>query len=351
MSVGQGVLTGDLSYIGVGREITYGTYVTGTAALNFLSASFKAKKETKILEEIQTKRTNSHSIQMGKIVTGDLETYYSPRNLACNYFLQNAFGGGPVTSATATGDTAGAVSFSHQVDVANFAATYSSLSINMRKGEVTNGKVFEYSGIRVNDLTLSAKIDDALSMKLSMVARDVTITGNDVAGSLTSTESQMPLSFVNGRFSVETSETALTTTSYWNVSAFEFKLSNNLKSDAASRRIGSDVLSVLPAGLAQFDLKATVRFDTTTAFDAMMAGTRLAAEFMFEGPTMTGSKLRESIKITLPYVLVSDAGDPEIKGPNDPLTSEIVFAVLRDGTTTTGYAVRATVINDVSSYA
>jgi hypothetical protein len=351
MSVGDGVLVGNLSYVCIGREVTYGTYVTATAGINFMSATMKAMKETKILEEVQTSRTNSNFIQLGKTIEGDIEAVYSPRNLGMNYLLQNAFGGGPVTSATATGDTAGAVSFTHQIDIANFAATYSSLSMNCRKGEATTGKIFEYSGIRVSELGLSAEIDNALIMTASLIAKDVTLSANDVSSKLdTTTAIQVPLSFVDGRFSVETSTAGLTTTSYWSVQKFDFKINNNLKSDSGSRRIGSDTLQVLPAGLAQFELSATVRFDTTTAFDAMMAGTRLCAEFEFQGATLTGSKLRESIKITMPFVMVSDAGDPEISSAQDPLTSEITFAVLRDPTTS-GYAVRAVVLNNTASYA
>jgi hypothetical protein len=158
------------------------------------------------------------------------------------------------------------------------------------------------------------------------------------------------LSFVNGRFSVETSPGALTSTSFWHVQNVEVKVSNNLMSDSSARRIGSDTLQVLPAGLAQFELKATLRFDTTTAYDSMMAGTRLAAEFFFEGKTMTSSAIKESIKLTMPYVVISDSGDPEIGGPNEMLTSEVTFAVLRDPTAS-GYALKAVVVNDTSSYA
>jgi hypothetical protein len=350
MGVGDGVLVSNLSYLAIGREATYGTYATATAHFAFLSATMKATKETKVLEEIQTSRTNSRSIQLGKTIEGDIEAYYSPRNLGLNYLLQNAFGGGPVTSATATGDTTGAATFEHTVNIANFQTTYSSLSINCRKGQTTTGKIFEYSGIRVSELTLKAEIDEPLMMSVSLIGKDVTLSANDVSGLAdTTTADQVPMSFVNGRFSVETATGSLTTTSYWSVQSFEFKINNNLNADSAARRIGSDVLQVLPAGLAQFSLSASIRFDTTTAFDAMMAGTRLAAEFEFEGPTMTGSTLRERIKITMPYVLVSDAGDPEISSAQDPLTSEVTFAVLRDPTTS-GYAVRANIRNLVSSY-
>lgn len=348
MAVGQGSLVGDLSYFAVGRETTYGTYATSTAGLNFLSASMKAMKEIKILEEIQTSRTNSNWISLGKVVEGEVEFYFSPRSDACNYLLQNAFGGGPVTSATATGETTGGTAFTHTVNISNFDQTYSSICVNMRKGDSTSGKVFEYTGIRINEFSLSAEMDEALKASASMIAKDSTSTTNDVASAIT-TLTQFPLSFVNGRFSVETSTGALTTTSYWHVQSVEFKVSNNLNSDSGSRRIGTDTLQVLPAGLAQFELKCSLRFDTTTAIAANMAGTRLSAEFEFLGDTLSGSAIREGVKLVFPYVVVSDPGDPDVGGPNEMLTSEVSFAVLRDPTSG-GYAVRALVTNATSGY-
>ncbi|MEK6772360.1 MAG: phage tail tube protein [Bdellovibrionota bacterium] len=333
----------------IGREVTYGTYVTGTAGLNVISASLKAIKDTKILEEIQTSRTNSNFIQLGKTIEGEIEFVWSPRNAASNYLLQNAFGGGPVTSATATGETAGGAAFSHIINVANFDQTYSSLSINMRKGDSASSKIFQYSGLRVNEFSFSAEIDEPLMANVSLVGKDVSITSNDVSASLNTT-SQIPLSFVSGRLSVEASTAALTTTSFWHVQSFELKVANNLKSDSSARRIGSDTLQVLPAGLSQFEFSCTMRFDTTTAFDAMMAGTRLVGEFEFLGDTLTTSIIRQGLKVNMPYLIIKDAGDPEIGGPNEVLTSEITFAVLRDPTSG-GYAVRAQVTNDTSSYA
>jgi len=349
MAVGQGALINGLSYLAIGRETTYGTYVTGTAGLNFLSASLKGMKERKILEEIQTSRTNSNSLGLGRTVEGEIECYYSPRSLAANYLLINAFGGGPVTSATATGETAGGGAFSHTINIANFDQTYSSLSINMRKGDSASAKIVEYSGLRVNELAITAEIDEPLVMNFGLIGKDWSNSTNDVSSSL-STSTQIPLSFVNGRFSVETSTGALTTTSFWHVQSVELVLKNNLKADASSRRIGSDTLAVLPPGLAQIELKATIRFDTTTAIDAMKNGTRLVAELEFQGDTLTGSAVKEGIKLTMPWVEVSDAGDPEIGGPNEFLTSEVSFLVLRDPTSS-GYALRALVNNLTSSYA
>lgn len=346
MSVGQGSNMGHGSYIGFAREITYGTYVTGTSGLNFLSASLKMTKETKILEEIQTSRTNSNFIQLGRTVEGDIEFYWAPRSVASNYLLQNAFGGGAITSATATGDTIGAVSFTHQVDIRNFDATYSSLSVNMRKGETTTGKIFQYSGLRVNELSFSAELDEALKCSASLIGQDVSLTTNDVSASIDAS-AQVPMSFVNGRFSIETTSAGLTSTSFWHVQSMEFKVSNNLNTDG--RRLGSDVIQVLPPGMAQFELSCSIRFDTSTAYDAMMAGTRLFGEFEFQGDTLTGSTKREGLKITMPHLRVTEAGDPEVGGSGELLTSNVVFAVLRDPTSS-GYAVRAVVTNGTASY-
>lgn len=347
MSVGQGCLVGNLSYLAFGREVTYGTYATCTSGINFLSASLKTTKEVKVLEEIQTSRTNSNSIQLGKTVEGEAEFYFSPKNPACNYLLQNAFGGGPVTSATATGETIGGLAFTHQIDIANFAATYSSLSANMRKGQATDGKIFEYTGLRVNELTIKAELDEALICSIGMMGKNSTITANDVSSVLT-TLTQEPLSFVNGRLSIETTN-ALTTSSYWLIESMEFKLSNNLSGD--QRNIGSDVIQCLPAGMAKPELKCKIRFDTTTAYDAMMNGTRFYGEFEFLGNTLTGSKIREGLKVSMPYLLITEAGDPEVGGPNEILSSEVSFTILRDASSATGYAVRSFVTNLASSYA
>lgn len=51
-----------------------------------------------------------------------------------------------------------------------------------------------------------------------------------------------------------------------------------------------------------------------------------------------------------PNLRVTDAGDPEIGGSGELLSSTVTFAVLRDPTTS-GYAVRAVVTNGTASYA
>lgn len=346
-TVGAGAAVGVLSYLAVGKESTYGTYATCTAGLSFLSAGLIATKEVKILEEIQTTRTNSNWVSLGKTVEGDIECYASPQTPAFAYFLINAMGGGAVSSATATGETVGGLGFTHTLSINNFAGSYGSLSINVRKGDVVGGKVFEYTGVRVNEFSLAAELDDALKATFSVMAKDVTTTTNDVSAGLDAYANKGILSFQSGRLSVESSLASLTSSTFWHIQSMSFKINNNLNAD--TRRIGSDVLTALPPGLANIELTCTMRFDTVTAWNHMMAADRLSAEFEFLGPTMTGSGIREGIKMVMPYVIVSNAGDPEIGGPNEMLTSEVTFAVVRDPTTS-GYAVKAYLTNLTASY-
>lgn len=349
MAVGQGQTVSPLSYVAVGRETTLGTAVTATSELCVLSSGLKATKPTKILEEICSSRTYKSQIKMGKVVEGELEFYFRPRNLACAYLMQNAFGG-TITSATATGETAGGSALTHTFEIGAMDQSYTSLTINTRKGDSSNGKVFEYTGCRVQSMSFSAELDEAIKSSVSLMGIDATVGATDLESTF-SFETASALSFVDGRLSVEASFSSLTSSSFWHVQGFNLTLNNSLKGDEGSRRIGSDLLTVLPPGVQTYEFSATVRFDTTTAFDAMIANTKLAAELEFLGDTLPTSVIREGLKLQMQHVRIDDAGDPELGGPDELLTSEVTFAVLQDDTSATGYALRALLTNVQSSYA
>ena len=353
MPVGQYMQVGGLSYVAIGRETTLGTYSTCTAALDCLSASLMTSQDTKVLEQIERTRTFSKRISLMKKIAGDLEFYFVPQMPACGYVLQAAFGGA-ITSATATGETAGAGASSamaHTFAIGNMNdQSYPSLCVNIRKGDATNGKVFNYSGVRVNQISFQSNIDDALKCSVSLLGMDSTQVSNDVSAALGIT-STSHLSFVDGRVSVETSAASLTSTSFWHVQSVEFGWGNGLKADADAGRIGSQIITTLNPGMVQPSLKCKIRFDTTTAFAAMIAATKLSVEAQFQGPTMTGSAIRQGLKFTFPTVYIANAGDPSIGGPDQPLTSDVEFQVLRDDTTSTGYLVQGVLTNQTASWA
>lgn len=352
MAVGQGSLVSGLSYAAVGRNTTTGLgYNTTTANLEFLSASLKLSKESKILEQVEISRTFSKRIGLGRKVEGEVEFYANPDDTATNYIFQNAFGGA-ITSATATGETAGGAAFTHTYEIGLITdQSYGSLCMNIRKGDSAGAKIFEYHGLRVNELTFTAEIDEALKCNASFMGKDVTQTSNDVSSTLTCTSSDSILNFTSGRLSVETTFAGLTSTSFWHVQNVEFGLANSIKSENEARRIGSDTVDVLVPGMATFTFNATIRFDTTSAWNSMVNETKLSAQLEFTGDTLSGSVIQRGLKLTMPEVYVMEAGEPEIGGPDEILTSEVQFMVLRDCSSATGYAVQLESTNLISSFA
>jgi hypothetical protein len=348
MSVGDKANVGMFSYVAIGRESTFKTYNTATAGLDFLSFSMKTTKENRIIEQVTSTRTYQDVVAGVKSVEGEMEFYGAADNDAVQYILQNAMGGGTITTATAAGDTIGGGVLEHTYALNNFENTYTSLAITARKGDSTNGKSFGYAGCRVGEVTFSAEIDDALKISTGIVACDTTTTVID-GSSLFPNIVQTPLNFDGTRFSIEGTFASLTSSAFWHVQSVEFGINNSLKSDSDSRRLGSDVLDVLPPGMVQFTLNFTMRFDTLTAYSAMLNQTRLAAQLEFAGATYSGSSIRRKIAIDLPTIYVADGGDPEIGGPDEILKSEVSCIVVRDPTSG-GYAARMRVYNKTTSY-
>lgn len=346
MPAGDTAILNALSYLAVGRETTMGTYSTCTAGIDFLSCSFKTQQDTKILEQIERSRTYSKSFQLGKVVGGDLDFYFRALDTAPMYLLQNAFGG-TVTTSTIASETIGGGGLQHIFSTGNMDQSWPSLCLNMRKGPVTTGRIFQYSGVRVNEMRISAALDEPAKIGFSLIGLDSTQLTNDIESVLTTTANVL-LSFTNARFSVEGTFASLTSTSFWHAQSVDFSLNNHLKDGTESRRIGTNLLSVLPPGIQSYELSVNMRFNTTTAFDAMIAGTEYGAELEFLGPTITGSVGRQTLLIEFQKIVVKDAGDPEISGPDGILTSQVTFAVLRDESAT-GYAVRGTVINNLAA--
>lgn len=349
MSVGDSALLAGLSYLGIGQETTLGAFNTALAGLDFISSSIKTQKDSKILEQVERIRTMSKRLHLSKVVGGSISWNFRPMETADCFLIKNAFGGAAVTSATAAGETIGGGGIVHTITLGNFNLTYSSLCINERKGQATAGKVWQYHGVRINSLTVRTSVDEPVMCEAELICKDSTQVSSDVETQFTATSNPI-LSFVDARLSIETAFSSLTTSSLWHAQNVEFKLNNNLKNGAEARRIGSDVLTILPPGVQTYELSAEIRFDTTTAYDAMMSATKLAGELEFLGPTISGSVARQGLKIQFQKLYIKDAGDPEISGPDGILTSQVVFDVLRDESAT-GYAVRALVTNNIASIA
>lgn len=343
MAVGENALVGGLGYLAIGRETAFGTFTTCTGGCDFLSFKMETTKERKILEQVTRGRFQSKSISLGKNTEGEAEFYFNPGNQNMLYVLGNAFGGSVTTAVVSA-----ATSFTHTFEVGAMNNTHTSLCFNARYGDSASAKIFQYNGVRVKELSFKAEMDDALKMSAGFVALDATSTGTDVASAITITATN-PLSFVSGRFSVDGSLSSLTSSTFWHVQTMEYKHTNNLKSDTDCRRIGSDTLQTIAVGQAAGELTCEMRFDTTTAYAALVAGTQFAAEFEFQGETITGAAAINQLMVEFPKVFIKSAPQPEISGPDEVLKTTVVFDVMRDDSSAAGYAVKAVVQNGLSA--
>ena len=102
--------------------------------------------------------------------------------------------------------------------------------------------------------------------------------------------------------------------------------------------------------MAKVALTLSVRFDTTTAIDAMVNNTKLACELDFQGTTLAGSVIKRGLKFQMPSIYIEEAGDPEIGGPDEQLLSEITFQVMHDDSSATGFPLRTILTNLIADY-
>jgi hypothetical protein len=285
-------------------------------------------------------RVPSSYVSLGSKTEGEIDCYLRPENDAVNWLLHLALASDTVTSTGAT-----ATAYTHVFSEGNYGRTCTSLSANARYGDLTNGIIKTYNGLKVNELKFSCDLKDAVRLNFGMVGM-ADATGASVATNLTY-PAQEVLTFVSGRFSIESTTTAFTTTSYWEVSKVDFALSNSLKPDDG-RAIGSMGPVRIPYGEMKISLNAEMKFTTTTAYDAMMAGTELRGQLFFEGSTISGTAVRRSVLFEFGKVQVKEGSVPEIGGPDDLLKSKVSFDVLRN--IAAGYAIKATVVNGTESY-
>lgn len=328
------------SYVAFFKEVAWSTYpvsaATGATAMEFLSCSFKAEIEKKKLDTIG-KRGFTKQVPLSKSVAGTLEGYLHPHESVLPIAV--ALGGGIVSSAATTGV------YVHSVSAAqNTFTSPSSLSFNMKKGETP----FAFVGGKVDKLTITAEIDEAVKVSYDMIFKDNTTTVTDIQTSL-SISTVLPFTFVQGVFRYANTEAnAATTTSEEPIQGFELSVMNNLVGEGDARQLGTNLLGVLPATRREIEFKASQRFDTLTTYNRFLQNTVGSIELKFTGETITtGSAYLMTIR--LPKVFSKNA-DPEIGGADEIIKTEIEYDVVYDTTSSAGRDIGITFQNDVASY-
>lgn len=324
------------SYVAVGKETTFGTYNTVSAAVEALSCSFKTELMSKKIESLHGSRGYAKRVTTDKVVAGALEHALHPEESVL--IVANALGGGIGTSSLT------ASCYTHSITAGDFDTTPVSLCFNVRKGDE---HVFEYNGGRVNVLKIAGTLGEEVKITSEMIFKDSTVGTNDVLSNL-SISTVLPFTYVQGTFRYAATSTALTSTVAEAIQAFELTVNNNLKPEAG-RELGSAVLTRLPATRRSIELKITQRFDTTTTLNRHLQATVGAVELFLEGESAS-AEANYTMQIQLPKVYQGMA-EPEVPGGDDVLKSEITYDVVAENPgTTTVRDIGVTVINKTASY-
>lgn len=340
MTIGQGYEMGVVSYVAMFKETTFGTFpadgATGASTMEPLSVGFKTEIASQKLETISRNRGATKRVQLDKTVGGTLEQYLHPEESVLPIAV--ALGGG-IASASLSGG------FVHSLTAGNFDTSPASLSFQVRKGATNH---WQYMGGRVNSLVISANVGEPVKVSYEFMFQDSTQAGTDIASSL-SISSVLPFTYVQGAYRYAGTEASITSTAIEYIQSFELTINNNIKNDASARAIGSNIPQVLAPTNRSIEFKMNQRFDTLTAWNRFVDNTQGAIELFFEGQSVS-SKQNFTCQIRMPKVFMNTP-DPEISGPGDIISSEIVFDVLVDNpSTSTGKDIGFTFINSTASY-
>lgn len=339
MAVGDNSQQAVNSYLAVFREATWGTYpataATNATFLPFMSCSFKTDVKSEKIDTIGH-RGYIRRVGLDKTVSGSLEMALHSEE---STLLMGVALGGGIVSTSLTG------AYTHSISVGNITDTApTAVSFNYKKGDT----VFNFVGGRVGSMVISANVGEVAKVSFEMMFKDSTIGTSSIASSA-SYSSVIPFTFVNGVFRYQSTEAlAQTTTAEEAITGFELKINNNLSSDSGARKLGSNLLAVLPPTRRDIEFKVTQRFDTTTVFNRFIQATQGAVELIFSGTAIT-SEHSNRMRIIMPKVF-NVTGDTEVGGSGDILMSEITYDVLLDTATTSGREIAITVINNVASY-
>jgi hypothetical protein len=348
MAVGGGrPFMGYDSAFSVGQETTYGTYVTGTAFIEFNSESFKAEREEVLLESINSTRDYTKRVIGKETISGSIECDLNVASDAICYIIKQAMGG------TAGISTVTASCLKHTFNTGDMesnkgtstASDVKSLSIGVRRGwdaSGTSSNVFQYAGCRVNQLTIKGELGSPVVLSAEFIGQTASLTNS--IGTV-SYNDVLPLIFSGVKIQTGATISAASTEEYF--TAFEFSLNNNLDGDQG--RLGSRNITVLPPLKRDVTLKLTQRYDTATNYQRYISNTKTAISILCDCPTTIGSasgNTTYSMLINLASCYFN-SNTPEVGG-NDTLTHEAEVRAIRD--TSTSYSVSIDVWNGSANY-
>lgn len=334
--IGSGSEQGYDSVVGIAEEATFGSHKTATAFVCFLSESLQESSEEQMVECMNGTRDFTRRLLGNVNVSGSIESPLNPGEDAVVMLIANALGG-TVTSAVLE---AGAIG--HTIDAGRITdGNVPSLSITKRIGGTVK---YQYDGCRVNQLTISAEQGAFAQIAAEIIGQQSTACSDSIT---TAYVDLNPVNFTGCKVYIAATTSALFSGTSENVvQNVEVTINNNLASDAISRRLGTRVLDVLPAGRREVRVKIAQRFDTTTAMAAARLNVPYAIGIDFDSEQSVTANYSYKLRLTMPrcYYNMPDPSTSEM----GIIPQEIDFSVVRS--TTTSYSIQGYVVNATASY-
>ena len=256
------------SFIGVGKESTYGTPVAASSFLELLDGGDSMKlKAGRIAKPTLRCASSLRSVKAKKSVDGSIKfpmTFAGPE-----MFLK--YGLGTASTSALTGSNK-----SHSITLLNALPT-TGLTVRMNRGEVGLLGEFIYQGCKINKLGFSLQPEGYLECTVDLIGQDETI---DTASTPTYTASP----YIT--WDLLTVKTIAGTDVP--IQSFELNIENNL--DADTYKLGS-LLRQNPGrgGSRKISGSVEMEFQSLTHYNYFINQTQNAIVLTFDGGIISGS--------------------------------------------------------------
>lgn len=308
--------SGNDTKLQLGLETTWGTSVTPTLAIPFLSESLKETHNPVESEALVGAVTTPYFSIIGRKVEGDMEMQVHPDNIGL--LLYAALGVEASTSTVTTGV------YSHAFTPVSGGTSLPHLSAVVDK----KADEFTYTSLKVDSMSLDTSSDSLLTSSFSFVGQKEQIGDQSIQA--LSVSSLAPFDFNDMKIYWGTAGSTATT----NLSvatSFSFSYANNLENDLFVAD-GTEYMTEIDYQKRDitFDIEALYDSDTNTMReDYFKTGDTISMQIAFTHPSTIVTGQYYSITIDMLNVVVTDAPN-DISGP-DRLRVPFSFRALEVG--------------------
>jgi hypothetical protein len=312
-----------LGYVGLKKESTFGTPVTVDSFIPVKSFEPNQDPQNYYPEQIRNSRSKAQGIPMGLQNEVSSEMDAEPQSIG--HFLLASLG--KVVSSANAGFVG---SYDHVFTPANTLPSY---TLEGSNGTMTR----TLSGSKLDTLTLAVEAggDGTLTLESEWRVKSV---ADKAAASTPSYSDKKP--FVFHKVTVEKGGAANS-----NLTSFEIEINNNLKDDQFALTNSREVAQI-DEGMREVTGSAEMRFKNKQDYLNFMSGTTDSLKVTFEGDLL-GSTVKDKLVIEVPKILY-DGFEVPLGGADDEVIASIEFTSILDSTS--GYEVKATLTNSVTSY-